>query len=122
MANKGVPCPTRGFASMPTWRQREIASMGGIAAHKKGTAYEWTSEKAREAGRKGGMAGHHRRRLMGEEPPAFTDDIATRAAAERGEGEDSGVDMPPEGNGQAALDEEIGVLFSDNGPLSGRRT
>jgi len=39
-------------------KQREIASKGGRAAHQKGTAHEWTSEEAREAGRKGGMASH----------------------------------------------------------------
>jgi general stress protein YciG len=37
-------------------KQREIASMGGRAAHEKGTAHEFTSEEAREAGRKGGEA------------------------------------------------------------------
>ena len=42
-------------------RQREIASKGGRAAHQKGTAHEWTSEEAREAGRKGGMASHRRK-------------------------------------------------------------
>lgn len=35
-------------------RQRAIASKGGKAAHAKGTAHEWTSDEAREAGRKGG--------------------------------------------------------------------
>jgi len=35
-------------------RQRSIASKGGKAAHAKGTAHEWTSDEAREAGRKGG--------------------------------------------------------------------
>ena len=44
----------RGFASMDTSRQREIASKGGRAAHAKGTAHEWTSDEARVAGRKGG--------------------------------------------------------------------
>jgi general stress protein YciG len=43
-------------------KQREIASKGGKAAHAKGTAHEWTSEEAREAGRKGGMASHRRRK------------------------------------------------------------
>ncbi len=43
-------------------KQREIASKGGKAAHQKGTAHEWTSDEAREAGRKGGMASHRRRR------------------------------------------------------------
>ena len=51
----------RGFASMERTKQREIASKGGKAAHQKGTAHEWTSEEAREAGRKGGMASHRRK-------------------------------------------------------------
>ncbi len=46
----------RGFASMDPVKQREIASKGGQAAHLKGTAHEFTSEEAREAGRKGGRA------------------------------------------------------------------
>jgi uncharacterized protein len=52
-------------------KQREIASKGGKAAHQKGTAHEWTSEEAREAGRKGGMASHRRKQQQqqpGEEP------------------------------------------------------
>ena len=52
----------RGFASMDRSKQREIASKGGKAAHQKGTAHEWTSEEAREAGRKGGLASHAKRR------------------------------------------------------------
>jgi len=51
----------RGFASMDRSKQREIARKGGKAAHMKGTAHEWTSEEARLAGRKGGMASHKRR-------------------------------------------------------------
>jgi len=46
----------RGFASMDSERQRSIASMGGKAAHQKGTAHEWDSNEAREAGRKGGKS------------------------------------------------------------------
>ncbi|HWK08412.1 MAG TPA: KGG domain-containing protein [Vicinamibacterales bacterium] len=59
----------RGFASMDPAKQREIASKGGKAAHQKGTAHEWTSEEARDAGRKGGIASHRRRReqMGGEE-------------------------------------------------------
>jgi general stress protein YciG len=56
----------RGFASMDRSKQREIASKGGKAAHQKGTAHEWTSEEAREAGRKGGIASHRRRRGIQE--------------------------------------------------------
>jgi general stress protein YciG len=54
----------RGFASMDRAKQREIASKGGKAAHQKGTAHEWTSEEARDAGRKGGIASHRRRREL----------------------------------------------------------
>ncbi len=46
----------RGFASMDEEKRREIASQGGKAAHQKGTAHEFDSEEAREAGRKGGQA------------------------------------------------------------------
>lgn len=46
----------RGFAAMDDQKQRQIASQGGKAAHKKGTAHEFSSEEAREAGRKGGQA------------------------------------------------------------------
>ena len=55
----------RGFASMDRSKQKEIASKGGKAAHQKGTAHEWTSEEAREAGRKGGMASHRRKQEGG---------------------------------------------------------
>jgi uncharacterized protein len=54
-------------------RQREIASKGGKAAHQKGTAHEWTSEEARDAGRKGGLASHRRRREQ-KEPQAGESD------------------------------------------------
>jgi general stress protein YciG len=57
----------RGFASMDRTKQRDIASKGGKAAHQKGTAHEWTSEEAREAGRKGGMASHRRRQQQGDD-------------------------------------------------------
>ena len=52
MANQNDDTNTsnRGFASMDTDRQREIASQGGKAAHESGNAHEFTSEEAREAG------------------------------------------------------------------------
>jgi general stress protein YciG len=37
---------------MDPQRQREIASLGGRAAHQSGHAHEFTSEEARAAGRK----------------------------------------------------------------------
>jgi len=46
---------TGGFAKMDRAKQREIARKGGMAAHQKGTAHEFTAEEARFAGRKGGQ-------------------------------------------------------------------
>lgn len=55
------PRKRRGFAVMDPARVKAIARMGGIAAHEKGTAHEFTSEEARVAGKKGGAAPHVRR-------------------------------------------------------------
>ncbi len=56
---KSKPSPSgvsnRGFASMDADKQREIARKGGRAAHEKKTAHQFTTEEAREAGRKGGQ-------------------------------------------------------------------
>ncbi|MEP7167135.1 MAG: hypothetical protein ABI758_04120 [Candidatus Woesebacteria bacterium] len=46
---------TRGFGSMNEEKRRKIAKMGGIAAHKKGTAHEFSSKEARIAGHAGGV-------------------------------------------------------------------
>jgi len=54
----------RGFASMDREKQEEIASKGGKAAHAKGTAHEFDSGEAREAGRKGGVAVSRNREHM----------------------------------------------------------
>ncbi len=51
------PPSRRGFASMDPERQREIASRGGKAAHASGNAHQFNATEAREAGRKGGLAG-----------------------------------------------------------------
>jgi len=54
----------RGFASMDPNKQKEIASKGGRAAHAKGTAHEFNSNEARDAGRKGGVAVSRNREHM----------------------------------------------------------
>ncbi len=55
----------RGFALMNPERQREIARKGGKAAHEKGTAHQFTSDEAREAGRKGGqVVSQHREHMV----------------------------------------------------------
>ena len=85
----------RGFASMDRLKQREIASKGGKAAHQKGTAHEWTSEEAREAGRKGGMASHRRRKEM-DQPMGGSSEMSSESSMsqmpesmERAGGDDS---------------------------------
>jgi general stress protein YciG len=84
----------RGFASMDRAKQREIASKGGKAAHQKGTAHEWTSEEARDAGRKGGIASHRRRReQMGG---------GTSEGADSGAGEGAAVPQTEDRSGEGA--------------------
>src|SRR5690242_7293890 len=63
-AGSGRTRSNRGFASMDRGKQREIASKGGKAAHAKGTAHEFDSGEAREAGRKGGVAVSRNREHM----------------------------------------------------------
>jgi general stress protein YciG len=46
----------RGFAAMDRKKVSQIASKGGKAAHRAGTAHEFTSDEARAAGKKGGSA------------------------------------------------------------------
>ena len=88
----------RGFASMDRTKQREIASKGGKAAHQKGTAHEWTSEEARDAGRKGGIASHRRRRE--QSGASNMDDTTGVVESERGSSsptsDEAGPDRPVE--------------------------
>lgn len=60
----------RGFAAMDRDRVKEIASKGGKAAHAAGTAHQFSSDEARNAGRKGGMAPHVRRGGVRRRPAA----------------------------------------------------
>jgi uncharacterized protein len=52
----------RGFAAMTPEQRSAISQKGGRAAHQAGTAHEFTSQEAREAGRLGGKATHVKRR------------------------------------------------------------
>jgi general stress protein YciG len=56
----------RGFAALTPERRKEISHKGGVSAHIKGSAHEWDSGAAREAGRKGGLA--HSRRTTAASP------------------------------------------------------
>ena len=62
--NSEQPKSRRGFAAMSPEKQREIASKGGRVAHEKGAAHKWTTDEAREAGRKGGTARHGRKGIV----------------------------------------------------------
>lgn len=55
MSDETKPKQKRGFALMPKEFQLKCASLGGKASHRAGTGYEWNSETARAAGRKGGL-------------------------------------------------------------------
>lgn len=46
----------KGFLNLTPERRREIASRGGKAAHALGRAHRFTTEQAKEAGRKGGAS------------------------------------------------------------------
>ncbi len=56
----------RGFAAMSPEKQKEIASRGGKSAHQKGTAHQFTTEEARQAGTKGGRAAADKKKDLGE--------------------------------------------------------
>jgi len=49
MAEQNKP---RGFATLSIERRKEIASMGGKAAHRSGNAHQYTSEQARAAAKR----------------------------------------------------------------------
>ncbi len=95
--DQGAPArKPRGFANMDAERQRQIASLGGRAAHQQGKAHEFTSEEAREAGRKGGMAsGSARNRAAAARRAAQSSGAPAQAPADR-EGE-AGESREPEG-------------------------
>jgi general stress protein YciG len=78
----------RGFASMSAEKQREIASKGGRAAHEKGTAHEWTTDEARNAGRKGGQVsrGGRGRLVIPTGDPAGVEAITGNVGATAGDG------------------------------------
>lgn len=52
-----VPPRKRGFAAMTPEKRRELSSRGGKASHATGKAHRFTTEEAKAAGRKGGLAG-----------------------------------------------------------------
>ena len=59
---KRPPIKRHGFGNLPPEVRSSIARLGGIAAHKAGTAHVFTSDEAKAAGHKGGRAAAHARK------------------------------------------------------------
>jgi general stress protein YciG len=80
-------------------RQRQISSQGGKAAHQKGTAHEFDSNEAREAGRKGGMVSGGRRRAREQQAQQARREAEGESREEResesSEGTDTSSDASP---------------------------
>lgn len=63
---KGRIKQRRGFAAMDKDAHRELARSGGVAAHAYGLAHRFTSDQARDAGKKGGAKTSSNRSHMAE--------------------------------------------------------
>jgi len=50
-----------GFGAMSPEKRLEISRKGGVIAHERGVAHEFTTDEARAAGRKGGRATNAKR-------------------------------------------------------------
>jgi uncharacterized protein len=107
----------RGFALLDRNRRRQIASKGGKAAHAKGTAHEFDSSEAREAGRKGGVAVSRNREHMAA--------IGRRGGEARGQSRgrvsgqtNTGAEANLEGgvqNTRAAADRQVSIGSQNEG-------
>ena len=100
----------RGFASMDRSKQKEIASKGGKAAHAKGTAHEFDSGEAREAGRKGGLAVSQNREHMAK--------IGRRGGEARGAARGRAVGVA--NSGAEGSDSSAGGFQNSRAPLADR--
>jgi uncharacterized protein len=95
----------RGFASMTSDKQREIARKGGRAAHEKGTAHEFTPDEARAAGRKGGERVSSDRRHMAE---------IGRLGGRSSAGRRRNVQSPGDVSSEAAIDQPVHMHVEDD--------
>lgn len=123
----------RGFASMDRSKQREIASKGGRAAHAKGTAHEFNSNEARDAGRKGGVAVSRNREHMAAIGRRGGEARGQRArlAAQAGASQRSSVDAARQNTAAGAsnigntrgvgVDREVGISGSSIGATQNKR-
>lgn len=113
----------RGFASMDRGKQREIASKGGKAAHAKGTAHEFDSDEAREAGRKGGQAVSRNRdhmAMIGRRGGEARGHSRTRIPAQANtQGANSGSDGGSQNTRGVIIDREVGLHGAGAGQANG---
>ena len=113
----------RGFASMDRGKQREIASKGGKAAHAKGTAHEFDSDEARNAGRKGGQAVSRNREhmaMIGRRGGEARGHSRARTPGQQTNTQGSiGGDGSTQNTRSPLSDREVGLHGAGNGPANG---
>src|SRR5689334_17575051 len=113
----------RGFASMDRGKQREIASKGGKAAHAKGTAHEFDSDEARNAGRKGGQAVSRNREhmaMIGRRGGEARGHSRTRTPAQTNtQGSTSGSEGTTQNTRSTLTDREVNLHGAGAGPANG---
>ena len=83
----------RGFAAMDPAKRREISSRGGKASHVSGRGHEFSSEEAREAGRRGGEVrwrGHQSRITEADHAGSAQDASLPDSSASRSHFEEEG--------------------------------
>ena len=103
---------SRGFASMDPEKQREIARKGGKAAHEKGTAHEFTTDEARNAGRKGGERVSSDRAHMSRIGRLGGKSSATRRATTKGSPDGESEQDTPGGESVAVSSDNLSESMS----------
>src|SRR5215472_14033305 len=123
MLNAGGRRSNRGFASMDRGKQREIASKGGKAAHAKGTAHEFDSDEARNAGRKGGQAVSRNREhmaMIGRRGGEARGHSRTRTPGQTNtQGSTTGGDGSMQNTRNTLTDREVGLHGAGTGLANG---
>lgn len=116
----------RGFASMDRGKQKEIASKGGKAAHAKGTAHEFDSDEARNAGRKGGQAVSRNREHMamigrrgGEARGHSRGRAGAQVNTQGSTGGGEGIGSTQNTSRGTLTDREVGLRGAGAGPANG---
>jgi general stress protein YciG len=91
-------------------RRREVARMGGRAAHQKGTAHEFSSDEAREAGRKGGRVVSQNREHMSAIGREGGESRAANQSRRSADGDGSEIGDPRQRSGSRSSSDDSGDL------------